>query len=165
MNSFEKLAGMKTLLVDDSDIVRDTLTTVYTVKNCSINAVSEAEEGLQALKREHFDIIICDFRLPGMNGVEFFEQVIELYPDTIRILISGYGNDEMISRASATGIHAFVAKPFSLFALLERLDPLIDKFCSGKLNTDTRPQKKTAFKTNSNPEPKQIAENSLVCWR
>ena len=104
MDSFKKMAGMKTLLIDDSDVVRDTLTMVYAFKNCFIRAVSNAEDGFDALEQEHFDIIICDFKLPGINGVQFFERVIELYPDSVRVLISGYGNDEIISRAIETGI-------------------------------------------------------------
>ena len=165
MDSFKKMAGMKTLLIDDSDVVRDTLTMVYTSKNCFIRAVSNAEDGFDALEQEHFDIIICDFKLPGINGVEFFEQVIDLYPDSVRVLISGYGNDEIISRAFETGIHAFIEKPFSLIAFLERLVPLVDKYRSGKLNPSSCGKKKTTFGIKPHPKPTRIAENSFACWR
>ena len=165
MDSFKKMAGMKTLLIDDSDVVRDTLTMVYAFKNCFIRAVSNAEDGFDALEQEHFDIIICDFKLPGINGVQFFERVIELYPDSVRVLISGYGNDEIISRATETGIHAFIEKPFSLIAFLERLGPLIDKYCCGELNPNSCGEKKTSFRIKPHPKPTQIAENSSACWR
>ena len=103
MDSFKKLAGLKTLLIDDNQIVRDTLILAWVYKKCFIQAVASAEAGLSTLEKEHFDVIICDLRLPGINGVEFLKQAIQSHPDTIRVLFSGYGSEEIVAEAFEMG--------------------------------------------------------------
>lgn len=146
MDSFKKLACLKTLLIDDDEVVRDTLTMFFAYKKCSIKAVASAEAGLRALEGERFDIIICDFRLPGINGVEFFRQIIKVHPDTVRVLISGYANEEIITEANEGGVHEFMKKPFSLIELLEKLIPHVDKYLAEKLNLPQPTPKKQCFK-------------------
>jgi two-component system response regulator HydG len=71
MNPFENLKKKKTLLVDDDELIRDSLSIAFKKKGFLLQTAETAEEGLQALKREAFDIIISDFKLPRMNGLEF----------------------------------------------------------------------------------------------
>ena len=128
MNQFLKLKKLKTLLIDDNAIVRDTLQTIFAQKGCPLKAYETAEEGLQALEKERFDIIISDLKLPGIDGVEFFKQAMCSHPDTIRILISGYGDQSTVSEAFEIGVHAFIKKPFSLTIFLEQLMPYVEKY-------------------------------------
>ena len=127
MNQFLKLEKLKTLLVDDNAVVRDNMKMIFTQKGCLLKAFETAEEGLQALEEEQFDILISDFQLPGIDGVEFFKRAAHLQPDTIRILISGYGNENVVSEAFEIGVHAFVRKPFSLTAFFDQLMPHVDR--------------------------------------
>jgi len=127
MNEFLKLKELKTLLIDDNVIIRDTMQMIFTQKECFLDVYETAEEGLEALEKENFDIIICDFQLPGINGVEFFKRTLVSHPDAIKILISGYGNEGTISEAFDIGVHAFIRKPFSLIAFLEKLSPYVEK--------------------------------------
>ena len=146
MDSFKKMAGLKTLLIDDNEIIRDTLTMFFAFKECFIKSVASAEEGLRALEGERYDIVICDFRLPGINGVEFFKQAIESHPDIVKILISGYGNEEIIAEAIEVGVHEFLKKPFSMKAFVEQLIPHVDKYLAGKLNHPKSTEKKLHLK-------------------
>ena len=141
MDPFKKLEGLKTLLIEDNQIVCDTFTTVFAYKNCALKAVMNAEDGLRALEKERFDIIISDFRLPGINGVEFLKQAVDIQPHTVRVLITGYGNEEMINEVYRSGAHEFMQKPFSLNALLERLLPHIDKYNAAELTPKLRQNK------------------------
>ena len=127
MNEFLILKSLKTLLIDDNVIIRDTMQMIFAQKGCSIKAYETAEEGLQALKEECFDIIISDLQLPGIDGVEFFKQAVRSHPDTVRILISGYGNQCAVSEAFEIGVHAFIKKPFTLTTFLEQVMPYIEK--------------------------------------
>jgi len=127
MNQFLKLKDLKTLLIDDNVIIRDTMQMFFTQKKCLLKTCETAEEGLQALEEERYDILICDFQLPGIDGVEFFKRAVASHPDTIKILISGYVNESAISEAFDIGVHAFIRKPFSLMAFFEQLIPYIDK--------------------------------------
>ena len=127
MNQFLKLQNLKTLLIDDNVVVRDTLRTIFAQKGCPLKAYETAEEGLQALENERFDIIISDLQLPGIDGVEFFKRAMRSHPDTVRILISGYGDQSTISEAFEIGVHAFIKKPFSLTIFLEQVMPYVEK--------------------------------------
>ena len=116
------------MLIDDNAIVRDTLQTIFAQKGCSLKAYETAEEGLQALEKERFDVIISDLKLPGIDGVEFFKRAMCLHPDSVRILISGYGDQSTVSEAFEIGVHAFIRKPFSLTIFLEQLMPYVEKY-------------------------------------
>ena len=74
MDPFQKLKNMKTLLVDDDGLIRDSLSMAFLSRGCSIRTAESAEEGIEMLRKERFDIIVSDFKLPGMNGMEFFEK-------------------------------------------------------------------------------------------
>jgi DNA-binding NtrC family response regulator len=86
--------------------------------NKPIYICKNAQQGLRALKEEHFDIVICDFRLPDMNGLDFFELVGNHSPHILKILISAYGDEKLSSELSRVGVHAFIPKPFSLKQLI-----------------------------------------------
>ena len=87
-------------------------------------AVETAEEGLKELSRRSYDIIIADYKLPGMNGLEFFKRIASFYRNTSKIFISAYGSAELIAEARSTGVGEFIEKPFttgSIEASLVRL--------------------------------------------
>jgi YesN/AraC family two-component response regulator len=89
------------------------MTLFFEGEGCHIEAVETAEEGLGILKNKEYDIIIVDYKLPGMDGLMFLEKIKEQYPSAIKILISAYGNDEIIARARAIGIQDYIQKPFT----------------------------------------------------
>ncbi len=128
MNQFLKLKNLKTLLIDDNIFIRDTMQMCFNQKNCLLKTCETAEEGLEALEKDHFEILICDYQLPGINGVEFFKRAVASHPDTIKILISGYVNESAISEAFDIGVHAFIRKPFSLVDFFEKLIPYVEKW-------------------------------------
>ena len=140
MDLFQKITTLKTLLIDDNQTIRDAFQMAFEKKGCFLKAVESAEEGLYVLKNEKFDIIICDLRLPGIDGVEFFKQAILTHPKTVRVLISGYGNEKVVHEAFDIGVHAFLAKPFTLTALLEELTVQIEKCNDRVLLTPDSPQ-------------------------
>jgi CheY-like chemotaxis protein len=121
MNPFDELKKVKTLLVDDDEFIRDSLKIAFTTKGCSMRVAETAEEGLQAIKEEQFDIIISDYRLTGMNGLDFLKLTTVTHPDAIRFLITAYRDDYIFSDALRTGIDEFIEKPFAVKALVNLL--------------------------------------------
>jgi len=126
MNSFKKLKNKKTLLVDDDGLIRDSLSMAFLGRGCSIRTVESAEEGIEVLKHEHFDIIVSDFKLPGMNGMEFFKKTRNSREERVNVLISGNVNEDELEGKEALGIHKFLEKPFTVMALADTLAGLVE---------------------------------------
>jgi len=117
MNPFNELKQVKTLLVDDDELIRDSLSMAFKNKGCAMRVAETAEEGLDAIKEERFDIIISDFRLPGINGLEFFKLATLSHPQAVNILITAYRDEYLFSEAIRVGVTEFIDKPFSVKAL------------------------------------------------
>ena len=133
MNSFNQLEKVKTLLVDDDEFIRDSLRMVFDAKSCFIKTAETAEEGLQAIKDQSFDIIISDLRLPGMNGLDFLKLTGVTHPNAIRFLITAYRDDLMLFRAISSGIDQFIDKPFAVNVLINLLAVALKQQAKGGL--------------------------------
>jgi len=125
MELFNNLQGKKTLLIDDDEWIRDSLTLLFESESCSLVALETAEEGIKALTKQSYDIIIVDYRLPGMNGLEFLEWIQDYNPDAVKILITAYSDKDLISRAQKIGVQDFIEKPFTSKAIHKSLSHLI----------------------------------------
>jgi len=121
MNPFNELKQVKTLLVDDDEFIRDSLKIAFATKGCAMRVAGTAEEGLQAIQEERFDIIISDFRLPGINGLDFLKLATAIHPEAVNILITAYRDEYLFSEAVRLGVTEFIDKPFSVKALAELL--------------------------------------------
>jgi DNA-binding NtrC family response regulator len=124
MNLFSKLKNKKILLVDDDEWIRDSLTVYFDSEGCNILAVETAEEGLELLKQEDWDIILTDYKLPGIDGLTFFKKSQEIRPNAIRILITAYKSKEVVSEARSVGIQDFIDKPFTIKTIEDSLSRL-----------------------------------------
>ena len=121
MDALAKLKTLKTLLVDDDPFIRDAMKLAFKRKQFSLCTADTAEEGLKAMYAESFDIIISDFKLPGISGLTFLKQAVATQPGSIKVLISATGRDEVVSEAYRIGVHDFLQKPFTLETLLATL--------------------------------------------
>ena len=126
MNSFEKLKDKKTLLVDDDGLIRDSLSMAFLSRGCTIRTVKSAEEGIEALKRDHYDIIVSDFKLPGMNGIDFFRLTGNSRNGSVNVLISGNVHEDELADKAELGIHEFLEKPFTVMNLADTLAGLVE---------------------------------------
>lgn len=122
---FTKLQGMRILLVDDDEWIRDALTILFEGEACELVAVETAEQALQILSQKQCDIIITDYRLPGMNGLEFLAAIRESHSAVPKIFITAYGSPEVVSRANQLGICDCIAKPFTSRSIEETLSALV----------------------------------------
>lgn len=112
-----KIKRATTLLVDDDRLIRDALRLAFKNQGRFIQAFESAEEALRILEEVSFDIIISDFELPGISGLEFLKQVKILHPHSVALLISTHGDDAIVKRTYEIGVHDFLQKPFSLKTL------------------------------------------------
>lgn len=126
MDPFMILKRMKTLLVDDDELVRNSISLAFSNKGCFLIAAETAEEGLRALEKEHFDIVISDFRLPVMNGLEFFKLATASHPKTLNIILTAYRDKNITSEAFEIGVHDVIDKPCSINVLVNVLVGLLE---------------------------------------
>jgi DNA-binding NtrC family response regulator len=123
---FGKLKEKKMLLIDDDEWIRDSLSLFFEGEGCHLVAVETAEEGMEELRKQNYDIIIVDYRLPGMDGLEFLERIKDSHPDALTLLITAYGSRDVLLKASKMGIQGFIDKPFTIRTIENSLSRLIE---------------------------------------
>ena len=101
------------LLVDDEPSILSSLKRLLRNEHYRILTANSGSEGLQVLAGEAVDVIVSDQRMPGMTGVEFLRSVRQLYPDTVRIVLSGFTELQTVTDAvNAGAIYKFLTKPW-----------------------------------------------------
>jgi len=104
---------MKILLIDDDEWIRDSLSIFFEAEGCRIVSFETAEEGLEALRSEEYDIIITDYKLPGMDGIEFLRQIQSSHKNAKKIMITAYKTETVVEEAKKVGVQHLIAKPFT----------------------------------------------------
>ncbi len=113
MDIFNRIKNMKILLVDDDEWIRDSLSLFFEAEGCNLLAFETAEEAIEAVKQKVYDIVISDYKLPGMDGLEFLKRVKEKQPNAFEILITAYANCEILKEAKLMGVRDIIPKPFT----------------------------------------------------
>ena len=90
---------LKLLLVDDEVNILKSYVRALRNEPYEISTANSAEEALKLVVADHFDVIISDFRMPGMNGVEFFRKVRQIDRSIIRVILSGYADESVVDQA------------------------------------------------------------------
>ncbi len=103
------------LIIDDDKVVRELLREFLRLHGFEVHSVNNGISALNLLKREHFNIIITDYSMPEMNGIELTKIVRSQYPHTLIIGISGNCDGKDFLTA---GADAFLSKPLQLRELL-----------------------------------------------
>ena len=114
MNFLARLKQKKILLIDDDEWIRDSMGLFFDSEGCQFNAVETAEAGIAELRERDYDIIISDYRLPGMDGLSFFKQIKVTQNAAVKILITAYGDDDLADESSRAGINDYIEKPFDM---------------------------------------------------
>lgn len=101
----------KILIVDDEEPVRDLFKDLLAREKHDIKYASSAEEGLEYIAKDIFDIVLLDIKLPGISGVEALKLIKEKNPALTVIMITGYGYDEeLIAKCKALGCSGYIGK-------------------------------------------------------
>ena len=98
----------------------------------------DAGSAINMLHEGIFEMVITDYSMPGMNGMNLLERVGEIQPQAVKVLISGLQPDERIEQALKNGIvDLFLPKPLKMNSMLTLLRPLLDKSALSKTNPKT----------------------------
>jgi DNA-binding NtrC family response regulator len=101
------------LVVDDDDVIRDTLFELLST-DYSCQTADTAEEALAKLQAQRFDVVLTDISMPGLDGMELLSRVVELYPGIAVIIISGHSDEEHAQGLISRGAFDYLLKPFRL---------------------------------------------------
>jgi len=112
MDLYNTLRKTKILIIDDDEWIRDSLCLFFENEGCQLSALETAEEAVGLPELKSFGIIIVDYRLPGMDGLTFLKHIHKSCGNIIKILITAYNTDEIISSAKALDVGDIINKPF-----------------------------------------------------
>lgn len=119
----------KILIIEDEAAIRRVLTKILSEES-STYQVEEAEDGVQALekiKNNDYDLVLCDIKMPKMDGVELLEEVKKIKPEIPMVMISGHGDMETAIQTMRLGAFDYISKPPDLNRLLNTVRNALDK--------------------------------------
>jgi two-component system, NtrC family, nitrogen regulation response regulator NtrX len=117
----------KILVIDDERSIRNTLKDILEYEKYDVDLAEDGKKGLDMVKQTEYDIILCDIKMPGMDGIEVLEQLNLVAPDTPVVMISGHGNIDTAVESIKKGAYDFIEKPLDLNRLLITIRNAMDK--------------------------------------
>lgn len=115
------------LIVDDERAIRKTLGEILTYEGFKVEEAADGEEGWKLFCEKTYDVVLCDIKMPKIDGLEFLSRATEKNPDVPVIMISGHGTIETAVDAVKKGAYDYVAKPPDLNRLLITIRNAMDK--------------------------------------
>jgi DNA-binding NtrC family response regulator len=108
----------KILVIDDERSIRNSLKDILEYEKHTVELAEDGKTGLEMLQNGEYDIVLCDIKMPEMDGIEVLEQIIEARYDVSTVMISGHGTVETAVEAIKKGAFDFIEKPLDLNRLL-----------------------------------------------
>ncbi len=115
------------LIIDDERSIRNVLKDILTNEGYSTEEAADGEEGLKKFKAGNFDLVLCDIKMPKIDGIEFLQKAKDLNGDVPIIIISGHGNIDTAVDAVKKGAFDYISKPPDLNRLLITIRNAMDK--------------------------------------
>jgi two-component system nitrogen regulation response regulator NtrX len=140
------------LVIDDERAIRSTLTEILSFEGYNVEEASDGAEGLKKILNNNYDCVICDIKMPKMDGIEVLEKVMVEKPDTQIIVISGHGSIETAVEAVKKGAFDYISKPPDLNRLLITLRNAMER---KELVVETKQLRKKV-------EQKILAESNMI---
>lgn len=105
---------MKIVIVDDEEVIRDSLLKFLNQKGYSCKAHSNAHEALNAIREWRPDLVVTDYKMPGMNGFELLKIIKNKYPEIKVILLTAFANQDNAIIAAEAGAYGTCLKTYDL---------------------------------------------------
>jgi two-component system response regulator (stage 0 sporulation protein F) len=106
-------AKTKILIVDDAGPVVVLCVNVLQALGYAVKGANRGEVAVELIRKEPFDLMVLDYKMPGMTGFEVFQQARTLHPGMAVVLVTGHGTPEIINEATRLGFSAILLKPFT----------------------------------------------------
>jgi DNA-binding NtrC family response regulator len=132
------------LVIDDEKSIRNSLKEVLEYEKHTVDMAMEGMEGIELFSNNKYDVVLCDIKMPKMDGIEVLEKIFEISTEVPVIMISGHGNIDTAVEAIKKGAFDFIEKPLDLNRLLITIRNAMDK---STLITETKVLKRKVSKT------------------
>lgn len=106
------MSSERILIVDDESVIQELLSSFLTEKGYRTTAVGSAEEAVARLADTDYDVVLCDIRLPGKDGLLLLNEIKHIMPETEVIMITGHASMESSIEAVRMGAYDYLMKPF-----------------------------------------------------
>ena len=133
---------MKILIIDDERAIRNSLGEILGDEGYAVDTAEDGIVGLEMATREHYDVIFCDIKMPGMDGLEVLSKLAEEGSDSAVIMISGHGDIDTAVECIKKGAFDFIQKPLDLNRILITIKNATDKV---SLSNQNKVLKKKVF--------------------
>ncbi|TVR40255.1 MAG: sigma-54-dependent Fis family transcriptional regulator [Cryomorphaceae bacterium] len=115
------------LIIDDERSIRSALREMLEYEKFNVDEAEDGKAGLEQLNKKKYDLVLCDIKMPKMDGLEVLEKILEREDDIPVIMISGHGNIETAVEALKKGAYDFIEKPFDLNRILVSVRNAFDR--------------------------------------
>src|SRR5258705_11879365 len=123
------------LIIDDEKAIRKALTEILSAEGYKTEEAGDGEEGLKKFKEKSYDVVLCDIKMPKLDGIEFLQKATESNADVPILMISGDGNIETAVEAVKKGAFDYISKPPDLNRMLITIRNAMDR---SSLVTETK---------------------------
>ena len=117
----------KLLIVDDEPLIRESLYEIFRIEGYDVQMAPAAEEALEIMEKIEFDIVVTDFKLPEMSGLDLLHEIKERYKKTEVILMTGYGSIGTAVDAMKKGAYDYITKPINDNEVKIIIDKIIER--------------------------------------
>jgi DNA-binding NtrC family response regulator len=118
-------AKRKVLIVDDAGPVVILCVNVLQALGYAVKGANRGEAALDILRKERFDLMVLDYKMPGLTGFEVFAQARALHPDLAVVLVTGHGTPDIVDEANRLGFASILLKPFTSDELRGTVDKVL----------------------------------------
>jgi len=138
----------KVLIIDDERPIRSTLREILEYEKIKVEEAEDGKKGIELVMKDDFDVVLCDIKMPGLDGIEVLERIQAIKPDIPVIMISGHGTIDTAVDSLKKGAYDYIPKPPDLNRLLVSVRNALDRKVLVK---ETKALKKKAGERTASP--------------
>ena len=145
---------MKILIIDDERSIRNSLREILTDEGYDVEVAENGQQGCEMVEKERYSVIFCDIKMPGMDGMEVLDRLVQMGIDSAVIMISGHGDIDTAVECIKKGAFDFIQKPLDLNRILITIKNATEKV---SLVKETKVLKKKVYGQEI------IGQSSAIC--